>query len=105
MSKAKSFPWVSIGDGMRRRILDETPEAMTVEVELEAGAVGEAHSHMHLQTVFVAAGKFEFTISDERRTISKGESLIIPSNAVHGAVCLEAGRLIDTFVPRRDDFL
>jgi len=37
MSKAKSFPWVSIGDGMRRRILDETPEAMTVEVELEAG--------------------------------------------------------------------
>jgi len=30
---------------------------------------------------------------------------VIPSEAVHGCVCLEPGELIDCFTPRRDDFL
>ncbi|MEL6522840.1 MAG: cupin, partial [Pseudomonadota bacterium] len=34
-----------------------------------------------------------------------GDSLIIPSNAVHGCKCLQSGKLIDSFTPRRDDFL
>jgi len=105
MLKARSFPWVEAGEGVRRRILAETPEAMTVEVEFEAGGIGEPHSHVHVQTIFVAAGKFEFDISGEVQTVSAGDSLIIPSNAVHGAVCLEKGKLIDSFTPRRDDFL
>ena len=78
---------------------------MTVEVEFEAGAIGEAHSHPHIQTIFVAAGAFEFEIAGETRAVTAGDSLIIPSNAVHGCKCVEAGRLIDSFTPRRDDFL
>ncbi len=28
-----------------------------------------------------------------------------PTNLVHGVVALEAGELVDTFTPRREDFL
>ena len=105
MTEAETFPWVTAGEGVRRRILAETPEAMTVEVEFATGAVGDPHCHVHVQTTFVAAGEFEFTIEGETRTIAAGESLIIPSNAVHGCACLKEGRLIDSFTPRRDDFL
>lgn len=105
MSEAVNYPWVEAGEGVRRRVLAETPEAMTVEVEFAKGAVGAPHSHMHVQTIFVAAGQFEFTIDGAVRTVSAGDSLVIPSNAHHGCVCLEDGKLIDSFTPRRDDFL
>ena len=105
MTDANNFPWVDAGAGVRRRVLAHTPEAMTVQVEMETGGIGEPHSHVHVQTIFVAAGKFEFTIEGDARTVAAGDSIIIPSNAVHGAVCLEKGTLIDSFTPRRDDFL
>jgi len=105
MMDGTTHPWVEAGDGVRRRILAHTPEAMTVEVEFQAGSVGEAHSHVHVQTIFCAAGKFEFTVDGEDITLSAGESLIIPSNAMHGCVAKEEGKLIDSFTPRRDDFL
>ena len=78
---------------------------MTVGVEFKAGAVGDPHSHVHVQTIFVAAGEFEFTIDGEVRKVSAGDSLIITSNAVHSCICLSDGKLIDSFTPRRDDFL
>ena len=105
MTEEKTLPWVEAGVGVRRRVLAHTPQAMTVEVEFQAGSVGDPHSHEHVQTIFCAAGRFKFTVEDEDVTISAGESLIIPSNAVHGCVALEQGKLIDSFTPRRDDFL
>lgn len=105
MAEQQSYPWVPAGEGARRRILAQTPEAMTVQVEFEAGAVGAAHNHPHVQTIFVAEGRFEFTVAGDSHTVGAGESLVIPSNAVHGCTCLEAGTLIDSFSPRRDDFL
>jgi len=105
MNSTNEHPWVDAGDGVRRRVLAESPEAMTVRVEFQAGAVGDAHSHPHVQTIYVAAGQFEFTVGGETKIATAGESLVIPSNAVHGCVCVETGTLIDSFAPRRDDFL
>jgi len=105
MSDGQTFPWVDLGDGVRRRILAQTPDAMTVEVEIPKDGVGEVHNHPHVQTIFVAEGRFEFTVDGQSRIVGPGDSLIIPSNAVHGCVALENGRLIDSFTPRRDDFL
>ena len=105
MAGETAYPWVEAGDGVRRRVLAHTPQAMTVEVEFQAGSFGDPHSHPHVQTIFCAAGKFRFTVEDEEVTLSAGESLIIPSNAMHGCVAEEDGKLIDSFTPRRDDFL
>lgn len=104
-SSASEQSWVVAADGVKRRILAHTEDAMTVEVAFEAGALGEPHSHPHLQTTYVASGAFEFEVAGEIHTVRAGDSLVIPRNAVHGCKALEAGSLIDTFVPRRDDFL
>jgi quercetin dioxygenase-like cupin family protein len=58
-----------------------------------------------VQSTYVAAGRFRFTIEGESFEVGPGDSFVIPSNAVHGCICLEAGQLVDCFTPRRDDFL
>ena len=75
------------------------------EITFEKGARGNVHSHPHTQVTYVAEGKFEFTVSGETQTVSKGDCVLMPPNAVHGTVCLEAGKLVDVFAPMREDFL
>lgn len=103
-SSAKS-DWTPSGDGVERRVLADSPELMTVAFRFREGGCGAPHSHPHVQSTFVESGRFEFTVDGETRLLESGDSLIIPSNAVHSCTALEAGQLIDTFTPRRDDFL
>jgi len=101
----RSFPTVDTGNGVLRRVLSESPELMVVEVAFPAGGVGAAHSHPHVQSTYVQSGRFEFTIDGEPFLVAEGDAFVIPANAVHGCRALDAGTLIDTFAPRRDDFL
>lgn len=97
--------WTELPGGSRRRIILSLPELMLVEFRFEKGGVGALHSHPHVQTSYVAEGTFEVTIDGVTRTISAGGGYIVPSGLVHGVKALDAGRLIDTFTPRREDFL
>jgi unsaturated pyranuronate lyase len=102
----KSFPEVDADPGIRRQVLSDSEGLMVVAFRFqEIGAEGKLHSHPHVQSTYVESGRFRFTISDERFEVGPGDSFVIPSKAVHGCVCLEPGDLIDTFTPRRDDFL
>ncbi|MDF2981537.1 MAG: cupin [Devosia sp.] len=92
-------------NGSTRRVILDLPELMLVEFTFEEGGVGALHSHPHLQTSYVAEGVFEVTIDGVTQTIAKGGAYIVPSGLVHGVKALEAGKLIDSFTPRRDDFL
>jgi len=78
---------------------------MMVEFCFEEGAEGSLHRHPHTQSTYVNAGRFLFFLNGEEMELKAGDSLIIPPNAEHGCRCLEPGNLIDTFTPRRDDFL
>jgi quercetin dioxygenase-like cupin family protein len=69
------------------------------------GAEGALHDHVHVQSTFVQAGRFRFTLGDAMREVGPGDSFVVPSGLRHGCVCLEPGVLIDSFTPRRDDFL
>lgn len=100
----KSHPAVS-RPGVIRQVLSEAPELMVVSFGFDAGAEGKLHSHPHVQSTYVESGRFRFTVAGEALEVGPGDSFVIPSGAEHGCVCLEAGRLIDTFTPRRDDFL
>lgn len=102
---AGSIPWTELGNGNRRRVLVSLPELMQVEFGFDAGAVGALHSHPHVQASYVAEGTFEVTIGDTVTTLGPGGSFIVPSNVVHGVRAITAGRLVDCFTPRRDDFL
>lgn len=97
--------WTDMPGGSRRRVVLELPELMLVEFTFEAGGVGALHSHPHIQTSYIAEGTFEVTIDGVTEKISQGGAYIVPSGKVHGVKALTAGRLIDTFTPRRDDFL
>ncbi|RUT30059.1 cupin domain-containing protein [Arsenicitalea aurantiaca] len=104
-AEAEAIGWTELGNGNRRRVLVSRPELMQVEFGFDAGAVGALHSHPHVQASYVAEGRFEVTIDGVTETIGTGGSFIVAPNLVHGVKALEAGRLIDCFTPRRDDFL
>lgn len=78
---------------------------MMVRVRFEKGAIGEIHQHVHTQSTFVIKGKFEFSIGDDKDVIQMGDTCLIPSNTLHGCLCLEEGELLDIFTPPREDFL
>lgn len=92
-------------DGSTRRVILDLPELMLVEFTFAEGGIGALHSHPHLQTSYVAEGTFEVTIDGVTKTIGAGGAYIVPSGLVHGVKALTAGKLIDSFTPRRDDFM
>ena len=97
--------WTEPAPGNRRRVILHTDELMMVEFTFEKGAVGALHSHPHVQASYVVEGRFEVTVGESTAVLSAGDSFIVPSNTIHGAVALERGRLIDSFTPHRADFL
>lgn len=105
MSDIKKFPSVRVDEYSSRQVLSESPELMVVAFNFTKDGEGALHSHPHVQSTYVESGKFEFSVNGNKMTVEAGDSFVIPSNAEHGCVCLESGRLIDTFTPRRDDFL
>lgn len=105
MATQNEFPTVSTGPGVTRRVLSENESLMTVEFAFQKDGVGDLHNHPHVQSTFVKSGVFMFSVDGEEMRLEAGDSIIIPSNAVHGCTAIEDGVLIDTFTPRRDDFL
>ena len=63
------------------------------------------HNHIHQQIAYVEQGVYEVEIDGRKEILFQGDCFVIPSNVMHGVKCLEAGTLIDTFSPKRDDFL
>ncbi len=92
-------------DGSTRRVVLDLPELMLVEFTFVKGGIGALHSHPHVQSSYIAEGVFDVTIDGVTQRIAAGGAYIVPSGLVHGVVALEAGKLIDSFTPQREDFL
>jgi quercetin dioxygenase-like cupin family protein len=105
-ARSADTPWDATNDaGVRRQVLGHGPDLMLVRVEFEAGAVGALHHHPHRQVSYVAAGRFEVTLGEERTELGPGDCFFVTANRVHGVRAYEAGTLIDVFTPAREDFL
>ncbi|MGM9809318.1 MAG: cupin domain-containing protein [Paludibacteraceae bacterium] len=102
---AKDVAWENPAPGIRRQVMAYDGQLMLVKVCFEKGAVGTPHAHYHSQATYVASGKFELQIGEEKKTLSTGDAYYIAPDELHGCVCLEEGILIDTFSPMRADFL
>ena len=103
--ESELIEWQYMAEGVRRKILTYDEKIMMVRVEFEKGGVGVLHQHHHVQVTNVESGKFEVEISGVKKVLHSGDVFHVPSNAWHGAVCLEAGVLIDIFTPMREDFV
>jgi quercetin dioxygenase-like cupin family protein len=101
----EDLAWTETSPGNRRAVLSHRPEMMLVAFTFDKGAIGALHSHPHTQVSYVVKGAFKVTVDGVTTTLPAGSSFIVAPNLVHGVVALEEGLLIDTFTPRRDDFL
>lgn len=51
---------------------------MVVEFAFGPEGKGLPHSHPHVQSTYVASGRFAFTVAGETREIGPGDSLVVP---------------------------
>src|SRR6218665_623931 len=97
--------WESVDEKIQRQIVGFDDKVMMVNVRFEKGGIGALHNHPHSQVTHISEGKFEVTIGAETTILEKGDSFYIPSDIMHGVVCLEEGMLVDVFSPMREDFI
>ena len=103
--KDSDIAWENVAPGMKRKIMAYDDSVMVVRVEFENGAIGTVHKHYHSQISHVESGIFEIQIGEEKKILKAGDAFYAPPNVLHGALCIEAGVLIDVFSPMREDFL
>ncbi|GLB53428.1 cupin [Neptunitalea chrysea] len=101
----KNTQWENCGSGISRQFIGYNTQLMVVKVRFEKGAIGTLHAHFHTQGTYVASGKFKITIDGKEEILETGDGFFVQPNKEHGAECLEAGMLIDSFSPIREDFL
>ena len=100
-----TLPYTDLGGGVRRRILSYNEKIMAVEVSFDKGAVGTMHTHPHVQISYVLEGKFEATVGEQTKIMTKGDTYSVGEGVPHGVLCLERGTLLDVFAPMREDFI
>ena len=93
-----------VDPGIKRQILGHNDEIMLVKASFETGAEGYQHEHYHSQVAYVESGVFDVTIDGVTKRQTAGDSFFIPPHVMHGAICIEAGVLLDMFSPIREDF-
>ena len=103
--RSRDVAWERPDAGIRRQILGYDGGLMLVRVLFDEGAVGTPHRHPHRQSTYVESGTFEVEIGGERAVLRAGDGFFVPPGAMHGAVALEAGCLIDVFTPARGSFI
>ena len=101
----KEIMWEHPAEGVSRQVMAYNDDIMLVKVKFETGAIGTPHTHPHTQATYVASGAFEFTTDGETQIVKTGDGVYMKPGVLHGCKCLEAGVLIDTFAPMREDFL
>ncbi|MFT3827155.1 MAG: cupin domain-containing protein [Chitinophagaceae bacterium] len=99
------IPWEVVGEGVKRKIMAYDDRLMMVKVSFQTGGVGSIHQHHHTQITHIQSGVFEVIISGEKKILKAGDAFFIPTNELHGCVCVEEGVLVDVFSPHREDFL
>ena len=97
-------PIEDVDPGIKRQILGHNDELMLVKAIFESGAEGYQHEHYHSQVTYIESGVFDVTIDGVTKRQSAGDSYFIPPHVLHGAICIEAGALLDMFSPIREDF-
>jgi quercetin dioxygenase-like cupin family protein len=103
--KANDIQWEVVGEGVKRKIMAYDNKLMFVKVAFETGGIGTLHQHHHSQITHIESGIFEVEIDGEKQILRGGDAYYIPSNLIHGCICLEQGVLIDMFSPMREDFV
>jgi quercetin dioxygenase-like cupin family protein len=98
------MPLLPIWDGIRARVVEGREMTFAV-VELDPGATAAAHRHPNEQIGIVLKGSLSFTIGDDRRDLTAGDTYEIAGDVPHEATAGPEGAVvIDVFAPVRTDW-
>lgn len=101
----KDIKEVKMMDGIFRKTLVHEEKLMLVHFRLAKGTTLPQHAHPHAQAGYVVSGKLEFNEKGEKYILDAGDSYMVGANVEHGAYIIEDSIVIDSFAPRRDDYL
>ena len=97
----------TVNPQMTRRIV--TGERLTVaRIYFKDGFRVPLHSHEHEQVTQVISGVLRFWLGANREKtldLGPGDVIVIPSNMPHEALCIGDVEEMDTWSPRREDWL
>jgi quercetin dioxygenase-like cupin family protein len=97
----------SVNPQMKRRIV--TGERLTIaRIYFKDGFRVPLHSHEQEQVTQVISGVLRFWLGANREKtldLGPGDVIVIPSNVPHEALCIGDVEEMDTWSPRRDDWL
>jgi quercetin dioxygenase-like cupin family protein len=97
----------TVNPHMQRRIV--TGDRLTgARIYFKDGFLVPMHNHEQEQVTQVISGTMRFTIGDDRGEtvdLGPGDVIVIPSNVPHEALCIGDVEEMDTWSPRRDDWL
>ncbi|GLQ33987.1 cupin [Amylibacter marinus] len=96
---------VMVSKHVSRQVLADGPELMAVAFTCESSGEAALPNQPHIQSTYVESGAFVLNVNGTEFNPTANDSVAIPTNAIHACRCVKGGRLIDTFTPRRDDFL
>jgi quercetin dioxygenase-like cupin family protein len=93
-----------INDLLKRQAIHA--ENLTIcRMEMQTGCVVATHSHHNEQISMVEKGSVKFTVDGQDVVLKAGNVLQILPNRVHSALALEDSIVVETFAPRRDDWI
>lgn len=99
----QNLPKQKIWEGIIGAI-HHSDKATMAYVYIEEGIQLPEHSHHNEQWSHVIEGTFEFTLNGKVITVSAGMSLHIPSNAPHSGRAITQCKIIDCFIPVREEW-
>ena len=93
-----------IAPGMKRKVLANGGNLMTVKYHTNKGVKVPTHSHIHEQIGYIISGLYKGIIDEKESVLKSGDSYYVKPNQKHGLICLEDGVFLDIFTPQREDF-
>lgn len=106
------MPYVDLNSKKRVKLWEGVEGALAhsaqltfAHVTLEKDAVVQIHQHIHEQWTHVISGEMLFNLNGEEKLLTAGMAAFIPSNTPHGATAITECKVIDCFLPVREDFI
>ncbi len=98
-------PWIDICPGIKRRTQTSGPAMYQMIAQLEAGSRMPEHKHLNEQIIHILEGRMRLLVDGQPHELVTGDSFYLASNVPHAVETLEETRVLDTFSPRRAEYL
>ena len=106
------MPFINFNTGKRVKIWDgfngvfsHSNDLTFAHVTIDKGAELPEHFHIHEQWTHIVEGELLFRLGGEEQVLTPGMTAFIPANTPHSARAITKCKVIDAFLPVRQDFV